>query len=152
MPVAQSVEWRTPRVLFAELEAEFGAFDLDPAATRENALCPHFYTKEQDGLRQPWFGRVFCNPPYGGGLGRWIAKGIRSVLAGDCSLVVFLLPVRSDTSWFHSWLWNRYDHRPKAHVQLRFIKGRLKFNGRNPAVFPSMLAIIQSGREGGLDG
>ena len=58
---SNSEEWATPRKLFDELNAEFG-FTLDPCATPENAKCERYFTKEQDGLSQPWGGTVFCNP------------------------------------------------------------------------------------------
>ena len=68
-------EWPTPAWLVDQLAAEFGPFDLDPAATASNAKAPAFYTGEDDGLAQPWSGRVFCNPPYGAGIRRWIPQG-----------------------------------------------------------------------------
>lgn len=59
-----SDEWPTPRSLFDGLDAEFG-FSLDPCATKENAKCRKFFTREQDGLSQEWSGEtVFMNPPY----------------------------------------------------------------------------------------
>lgn len=60
-----SDEWPTPQWLVDQLAAEFGPFDLDPAATAANAKAPKFYTREQDGLSQPWAGRIWLNPPYG---------------------------------------------------------------------------------------
>jgi site-specific DNA-methyltransferase (adenine-specific) len=59
-----SCEWSTPPELFADLDREFG-FTLDVCATADNAKCSHFYSRAEDGLRQPWTGRVWCNPPYG---------------------------------------------------------------------------------------
>lgn len=59
-------EYATPPELIAELEAEFGPFELDPAATAANAKAPRYYDRDVDGLSQPWAGRVFVNPPYGG--------------------------------------------------------------------------------------
>ena len=58
-----SVEWVTPAAVFAQLDAEFGPFDLDPCATAENAKASRFYTAEDDWLSQPWKGRVFMNSP-----------------------------------------------------------------------------------------
>ena len=55
-----SDEWQTPW----EIVHALGEFDLDPCATAMSAKAPQFYTKEQDGLAQPWHGRVWCNPPY----------------------------------------------------------------------------------------
>jgi phage N-6-adenine-methyltransferase len=68
-----SQEWETPAALFAALDAEFG-FDLDAAATDENAKCPRYFTKATDALRQRWEGVVFLNPPYGHQVGRWVRK------------------------------------------------------------------------------
>lgn len=53
------------------LNAEFG-FTLDAAADAQNHKCPRYYTREQDGLKQPWPGAVWCNPPYGRQIGKWL--------------------------------------------------------------------------------
>ena len=67
-------EWETPREFFDALDAEFH-FTLDPCSTDENAKCAKHYTKAEDGLAQNWTGeRVFCNPPYGREMPKWIAK------------------------------------------------------------------------------
>jgi phage N-6-adenine-methyltransferase len=57
-----SCEWTTPQHLFDQLAAEFGGFDLDPAATAQNAKCTRYFTRQDNGLSQPWAGRVFLNP------------------------------------------------------------------------------------------
>ncbi len=66
--------WATPQELFDELNGEF-RFTLDPCATKDNAKCARFYTKERDGLLESWVGeRVFMNPPYGRVIGEWVKK------------------------------------------------------------------------------
>lgn len=55
-----SDEWGTPW----EIVHALGEFDLDPCASNDNHKAPDFYTKEDDGIKQPWYGRVWCNPPY----------------------------------------------------------------------------------------
>ena len=83
-------EWPTPQALYNELADIFGGFTLDPCATEENAKCVQFFTKEQDGLMQPWEGKVFMNPPYGRQIGLWVKKAWEESLNG--ALVVCLLP------------------------------------------------------------
>lgn len=124
-------EWATPQDLFDALDATFH-FTLDPCATPENAKCAKFYTKEQDGLKQDWGGEViWCNPPYGREIGKWIQK-----CAEHRGVAVMLIPARTDTRWWHSYI----DKNPDAHVY--FIKGRLKFgDGKNPAPFPSAIVV-----------
>ncbi|MFR2172882.1 MAG: DNA N-6-adenine-methyltransferase [Clostridium fessum] len=65
--------WCTPQDFFDKLNAEFG-FVLDPAATDKTAKCSLYYTPETDGLSQSWDrgGAVFCNPPYGREIGKWV--------------------------------------------------------------------------------
>ena len=70
---SQTDEWETPQILFQALDREFG-FDLDVCATPENAKCRLYYTRNQDGLRMPWSGTVWCNPPYGRKIGSWVKK------------------------------------------------------------------------------
>lgn len=93
-------EWATPQALFDELNEEFH-FTLDPCSTDENAKCEMHYTKAEDGLKQDWTGqRVYCNPPYGRQIGKWVKKAHDS----KC-LTVMLLPARTDTKWFHEYIY-----------------------------------------------
>jgi site-specific DNA-methyltransferase (adenine-specific) len=125
MMTSNTPEWSTPQDLFNELNEEFH-FTLDPCATKENAKCPKFYTQEDDGLSKDWSGEVvFMNPPYGREIGKWVEK--ISIGGG-----VALLPARTDTRWFHDYIYGKAD--------IKFIKGRLKFGGsKNSAPFPSMI-------------
>lgn len=124
--------WETPKDLFDKLNEEFH-FALDVCATPENAKCEEFYTKEQDGLKQPWKGTVWCNPPYGRQIGEWVRRAFLASVSG--STVVMLLPARTDTKWFHEYIYGK--------AEIRFIRGRLKFGGsKNSAPFPSMVVIF----------
>ena len=126
--------WETPQEFFDELDREFH-FDLDVCATPENAKCSPYYTPEQDGLSQPWTGVCWCNPPYGRKIGDWVRKGFLASAEGGAT-VVMLLPARTDTRWFHKYIYGR--------AEVRFIKGRLKFGGsKNSAPFPSMVVIFR---------
>ena len=129
-----SCEWETPRALFAALDAEFH-FDLDPCATPNNAKCRDFYAIETDGLTQNWGGRkVFCNPPYGREIGRWVRKCYEESQRG--ATVVMLIPARTDTAWFHDYIYGK--------AEIRFIRGRLHFNeSTSGAPFPSMIVIFK---------
>ena len=129
-------QWATPKDFFDTLNAEFH-LDLDPCADEENHKTPDYFTKEQDGLRQDWSGRrVFCNPPYGRAIGAWVEKGFREGHKDD-TIVVMLIPARTDTRYFHDFIKNR--------AEVRFVTGRLKFGGGggNPAPFPSMVVIFR---------
>lgn len=125
-----SEHWATPKDLLVALDAEF-RFDFDP--------CPlgafrqaMFAVAGTDGLALSWAGRrVYCNPPYGRGVGDWLAKAPEAVLA------VFLLPARTDTRWWH-------EHALKA-TEIRFLRGRLRFGeAKNSAPFPSVLLIYRN--------
>ena len=128
-------EWATPISLFAELDKEFH-FDLDPCSTHENAKCKDHYTIDDDGLAKNWGGRrVFCNPPYGRAIPAWVRKCYEESRKPD-TLVVMLIPARTDTSYFHDYIYNRAR-------EIRFIRGRLHFNeSKNAAPFPSMIIVF----------
>ena len=106
-------------------------------ATAENAKAPRFFTPEQDGLVQPWNARhAWCNPPYGRGVGAWLAKGHEEVNSGRCVRVTYLLPARTDTRWFHEYVWGH-------DARVVFLRGRVRFVGAPaPAPFPSMLVTL----------
>lgn len=124
--------WATPQDFFDALDAEFH-FTLDACAVKENAKCEAYYTPEQDGLDQPWTGRVWCNPTYGRNVGQWVKKAHDTASGGG--FVVMLLPARTDTRWFHDYIYGK--------TEVRFIKGRLKFGScQNAAPFPSMVVIF----------
>ena len=129
-----SVEWATPADFFAALDDEFG-FTLDPCATRQNAKCRRYYTKADNGLVQNWQQHaVFCNPPYGRDIGEWAKKCFLAAKAG--ATVVLLVHARTDTRFFHDWIYGK--------AELRFVRGRLKFgDGRQSAPFPSLVAIYR---------
>ena len=73
--------WATPQWLFDQLHAEFH-FTLDVCADSENAKCPAYFTREQDGLSRQWSGNVWCNPPYGRTVGLWVKKAAEFVTQG----------------------------------------------------------------------
>ncbi len=131
--MSETVEWATPQKVFDDLNLEF-RFTLDPCSTKENAKCKKHYTELDDGLSKSWNGeRVFMNPPYGRVIGEWVKKA--SEATGG--VVVCLLPARTDTRWFHDYIYGR--------AEIRFIKGRLKFgDGKNSAPFPSMIVVFRT--------
>ena len=78
---------------------------------------------------------VFCNPPYGRELPKWVKKCYEESRKG--TLVVMLIPARTDTSYFHDYIYHK--------AEIRFIRGRLKFNdGKLGAPFPSMVVIFRA--------
>lgn len=78
--------------------------------------------------------RVFCNPPYSQ-IEKWVEKAFYETKQEN-TLVVMLIPSRTDTRYFHNYIYGR--------TEIRFVKGRLKFgDGKNSAPFPSMLVIFR---------
>lgn len=128
-------DWRTPRALFLQLDAEFG-FTLDAAAASHNAQCGAFFTERDDALSQSWTGVVWCNPPYRSELiGKFVRKGYESSVAG--ATVVMLVPVRADLEW-----WHEYALRA---AEIRFIRGRVRFEGmRGTAPFASCVLVFRA--------
>lgn len=144
-----SNEWETPIDLYQKLDDEFH-FTLDPCCQEYNHRCEKYYTSDMDGYDKSWEGEtVFCNPPYGREIGKWVKKCYEeSKKSGIC--VVMLIPARTDTRWFHKYIYHQ------ENVEIRFIRGRLKFINRmlpswrpdgnfkvSPAPFPSMIVVFR---------
>ena len=130
-------QWATPQDFFNKLNDEFN-FTLDPCADEFNHKCDKYYTKEDDGLSKSWGGEtVFCNPPYGREISKWVHKCFIESHRPNTTCVM-LIPARTDTKWFHDYIYNF------PFTEIRFIKGRLKFgDSKNSAPFPSMVVIFR---------
>lgn len=124
--------WSTPQEFFNTLNEEFH-FTLDVAANHDNHKTDNYFTQEENGLEQSWDNEiVWCNPPYGRQIKNWVKKASEQ-LGGVC---VMLIPSRTDTAWFHDYIYNK--------AEIRFIRGRLKFGGhKNSAPFPSIVVIFK---------
>lgn len=141
---SKSDEWSTPQDFFDKVNKEFN-FDCDVCATVENAKCSNFITAEQNGLVHPWGKVNWCNPPYSQ-IASWVERAFMQTLDfgfGKGKTTVMLIPARTDTKYFHKWIWDENKDDWYPHVKGRFIRGRLKFGGsKNSAPFPSMLVVF----------
>jgi len=126
--------WETPQWLFDELNKEFN-FTLDVCADVNTHKCNRYFDIEKDGLKQDWKNNTcWMNPPYGREMGKWIEKAYKE--SQNNTKIVALLPARTDTKWFHDYIYGKFE--------IRFLKGRLKFGkATNPAPFPSMIVIFE---------
>ena len=138
---SKKMNWCTPQDVFGKLNDEFG-FVLDAAASDRNAKCPIYYTPEIDGLSPSWNqgGAVFCNPPYGREIGKWVKKAYEEARWGYP--IVLLIPARTDTAYFHDYI--------NGKAEIRFVRGRIRFtdddgNACDSAPFPSMIVIYNRG-------
>lgn len=106
-------EWLTPPHILKAL----GTFDLDPCAPikRPWDMAENHYTIEDNGLNQEWFGRVWCNPPYGLEAAQWLE---RMAQHGNGIALIF---ARTETDMFFRWVWEKA-------TAILFIKGRLHFH------------------------
>ena len=92
-------EWLTP----PEIIRALGGFDLDPCApvNRPWDMASQHYTVMDNGLQKPWFGRVWCNPPYGRETFKWMEK-----LASHGSGIALIF-ARTETRGFHAQIWGK---------------------------------------------
>ncbi len=91
-PVEERDEYQTPRYAKWWAEQHFGAFDIDLAATEENALCTNYFDKAADALAQNWYDHGkhgWCNPPYSD-ITPWLMKAAEEADFGFAT--VFLIP------------------------------------------------------------
>ena len=129
---SKDMTWETPQDFFDTLDLEFN-FTLDACATKENAKCERYFTPEIDGLKQDWQGQnVFCNPPYGSEIKHWVKKCYTEGQKPE-TLVVMLIPARTNTNWFHDYC--------LKYAEIRFLRGRPKFGGAKYGL-PQPLCIV----------
>lgn len=134
MTLRGEVRWKT----LWERCAEVSTSQTRKATGQRAAYNPRFglwLLGLLDGLDASWASqRVYCNPLYGRGVGRWLAK------AREAELAVYLLPSRTDTAW-----WHEYAMRAD---EIRFVRGRLKFGGAAAsAPFPSVVLVYRASHD-----
>lgn len=106
-------EWLTP----PEIMRPLGKFDLDPCSpiNRPWPTASNHFTIEDNGLAQPWHGRVWCNPPFGREAVKWLRRMV------DHGNGIALIPARTETAMFYETVWGVAD-------AVLFIKGRPHFH------------------------
>jgi phage N-6-adenine-methyltransferase len=135
---SETPEHYTPQNIIDAVIECMGEIDLDPCSnSKDNPNVPavNHYTKEDDGLDQEWFGRVYMNPPYGREISQWVEKLCEEHKAGRVTEAIALVPSRTDTQW-----WTRLRDYPVC-----FVIGRLQFlgmGGGDPAPFPSAVFYL----------
>lgn len=156
---SKSNERATPQKFYDKLNDQYN-FNLDSACNHINCKTMIWIYADdwRDGLLESWSiiepyaipklmylwfnsdqrSRVWCNPPYWRDLKHWVKKASEEIKQPYCDLIVMLIPARTDTKYFHEYIYN------KENVEIQFIKWRLKFWwSKNPAPFPSMLVIFK---------
>lgn len=144
----KSDEWSTPQTLFDSLNEEFH-FTIDVAANETNHKCDEWLGPDSplgsdfyDAIKV-WVHHetIWLNPPYSR-IGDFMERA-DYWMKNHCT-VVALLPARTDTKWWHAAIWDRSSHQPRKGVQVRFIRGRLKFgDSKNSAPFPSVIVVFK---------
>jgi hypothetical protein len=109
-------EWLTPQYIIEAL----GLFDLDPCAPidRPWPIAAKHYTIMDNGLNQPWKGRVWLNPPYGDKTAHWLSR-----MVGHNNGIALLF-ARTETAMFFKHVWRAAD-------AVLFLEGRLHFHHAN---------------------
>ncbi len=133
---SKSPEWYTPALVASLARQVLETIDLDPAscaAANRNIQAVNYYDEDTNGLAQPWYGRVWLNPPYGRQIERWTGRLINFYDVGLVTEAIALVPARTDTEWFE----------PLFNYALCFWRGRLKFSGaESSAPFPSAVVYL----------
>ena len=128
------IDWATPQWLFKWLNERFH-FELDAAASKENALCDKYIT--ENTLSKDWNAKsIFIHFPHVKNIADWIRKAYRE--SEKDKVVVCLLPVRTDTAWFHEYC--------TLSSEIMFLRGRLDATIHKTTVgkagFPHMIVVF----------
>ena len=98
-----SDEYPTKPSLWRPIADAIGGFDVDPASGCESdSIATTCFTIEDDGLSQPWNGKVWLNPPFSDKVD-WYRKAVNEINADNADTVVALAPVDTSTQWFQNW-------------------------------------------------
>jgi phage N-6-adenine-methyltransferase len=116
-------EWYTPAEYVEAARACLGGIDLDPATSplaQDTIRAAHFFTRDDDGLRHPWPGRIWLNPPYAQpAIARFIEKLLDELATGRAEQAILLTHNYTDTAWFHA--------AAERSAAICFTRGRIRF-------------------------
>lgn len=131
-------EWATPESFMKVVHQRWPRFDLDVCALPVSAKADRYFTPRDDGLSLAWDGPlIWMNPPYGRTIAQWVRRAWEARIDNE---VVCLLPVRSDTAWWHDYVMRA--------AEIGLIRGRLHFGGDHErtahnAPFPSAIVVFR---------
>jgi phage N-6-adenine-methyltransferase len=143
--LSKTNEWYTPAWVIDLVRATFqnNVIDLDPASSHfanNTVRANKFYAIHDDGLELPWYGSVFCNPPYGRFVSAWVNKMIHEYESGNIKEGILLVNANTSTKWFQ----RLFDY----HVC--FVTPRIAFidqDGNEQNSPPNANAIIYLGKD-----
>ncbi len=122
--------------LFSDM---YTSFTINNTSSPDNKIIIH------DLIIPPFIEFVNSCLESSAGIYEWVKKAYEESLKG--CVVVCLLPARTDTKWFHTYIYNEVSFCPRENVDIHFIKGRIKFgDSKNSAPFPSMIVVFHNKR------
>ncbi len=127
-----SDNYKTPKMFYDGLNKEFN-FDFDPYPYKHNL-------SKWDGLKVDWKGSIFVNPPYSQ-VELWLRKGIKEIQKNNSTYIVYLIPLRTDSWYWHNTIL-------KYSKEIRLVRGRLNFGRKELSPFPVVLVIFDDNLKG----
>lgn len=124
--VSDSVEWYTPAWVFTALATSFTLDPCSPGEGLTHVPAERHLTQADDGLTADWDGMVWCNPPYGRGIEKWLEKCISHAARGGDAIA--LVPNRTDTRW--------WQYAASLADGMTLLEGRVKFHRGNKDAEP----------------
>jgi len=163
---SENQDFETPDDLFQKYKNKY-KITIDVCATKNNAKCENFISSEHDIFHTTWKEIGWMNPPYQKPEKKCKKKCKRkkctkrgfhnekdipgqidfvarvAAMAEQGATTICLLPARTDTKLFHTFIWDSQLNRPREKVEVEFLEGRIKFKGeKDAAPFPSMIVIF----------
>lgn len=95
-------EWYTPEEIIRTAAHVLGRIDCDPATcelAQSVVQAATYFTRIDDGLKQPWNGSIWLNPPYSAPQA-WTDKLFLEMATGRCQQAIVLVNNATETAWF----------------------------------------------------